>query len=158
MPAIVNKFETGPKTYEVVENVQGGQLVEYRTGTPTQPGLSLVGVAAAGSTKVAGVATRDAVAAANQAAMQSFTSNDGYPAINVAVPSESVAVIKRGEVPLKYSAAANYGDKVKAAAAGAVIPWVRGTDSVELIVGVCQEQAGVANGSVGMTWLGPNVN
>lgn len=154
MPGVVNKYETGPKTYEAKSNITGGQCVEYATGAPTQAGLSLVQPAAANSTKFAGVASKDAVANANQAGLQTFTSGDGYPAINVAVPSESVAVIKRGEVPLKYAAAAVYGDRVKCAANGQVTPWVVGTDTdITTIVGRCEEQAGVASGAVGMTWI-----
>lgn len=153
MSGLTPKFETGPKTYEAKSNISGGQVVEYATGTPTQPGLSLVQPAGAGSVLVAGVATKDAVANANQAGLQSFTSNDGYPSINVGVPSESVAVAKRGEFRLKYQAAAVYGDKVKAGATGQVTLWVRGTDSIELIIGSCQEQAGVAIGALGQTWI-----
>lgn len=153
--AVVNHFETGPKTYEVVEEVKAGQVVEYRSGTATQAGLSLVGVAGAGSTKVAGVATRYANTKANLDAMQSSTSADGgYPISYAPRASESVAVIKRGEVPVKYAAAANYGDKLKAAASGQVTPWVRGTDSVELIIGSCQVQGGVALGATDFAWIG----
>jgi hypothetical protein len=154
MPGVVPKFETGPKTYEAKSNITGGQCVEYATGTPTQPDASLVQPATANSIKFAGVATRDAVAAANQAALQTFTSGDGYPAINVAVPTELVAVGKRGQWPLKYAAAAVYGDRVKCAATGQVTPWVVGTDTdPTLIIGRCEEQAGVASGAVGQTWI-----
>lgn len=154
--AVVNHFETGPKTYEVVEEVKAGQCVEYRAGTPTQANLSLVGVGAAGSTryKFAGVATRYANTKANLDAMQTSTSVDGGYPINYAPrASESVAVIKRGEVPLKYAAAATYGQPVKLAAAGQVTPAVGdGTDD-HLIIGTCQVQAGVALGAIGMTWI-----
>ena len=153
MAGVIPRFETGPKTYEVAANVTGGQLVEYVAGTPTQPGLSLVQPAGAASQKVAGVATKDAIAAANQAALQTFTSGDNFPSINVAVPSESTAVAKRGEYPMKYAAAATYGAKLKAAATGQVTPWVFGTDDVSLIVGICEEQAGVALGAIGQTWI-----
>lgn len=153
MPGALPKFETGPKTYEASVNIKAGQIVEYVAGTPTQPGLSLVQLSTLTSLKVAGVATKDAVSAANQAALQSFTSGDGYPSLNVAVPSESVAVGKRGEWTVTYNNACAYGDKIKAAAAGQVALWVRGTDSVEAIIGSCQEQAGVAGGATGKAWI-----
>jgi len=156
MPGSIPRFETGPKTYEAKSNIAGAQVVQYATGTPTQPGLSLVEPAAADSFKVAGVATTDAVAAVNQDALKYGTSGDGYPFVNVAVPSESVAVGKRGEWPLKYSAAANYGDPVKAGALGTVVPAAAADYAAGLVIGRCQAQAGVASGAFGDTWI--NVN
>lgn len=153
MPGSIPRFETGPKTYEAKSNITGAQVVEYATGTPTQPGLTLVQPAGANSILVAGVATTDAVSAANQDALKYGTSGDGYPFVNVAVPSESVAVGKRGEWPLKYSAAAVYGDKVKAAALGTVVPAAADGSEAHLVIGSCQVQAGVASGAFGDTWI-----
>lgn len=153
MPGALPKFETGPKTYEASVNIKAGLVVEYVAGTPTQPGLSLVQLSTLTSLKVAGVATKDSISAANQAALLAFTSGDGFPSLNASVPSEAVAIAKRGEFTLTYFNAVAYGDKVKAAAAGQVALWVRGTDSVEAIIGSCQEQGGVSAAGTGKTWI-----
>lgn len=134
MSAINPKFEKGPVTYQVAETVRGGQLVEAR-------GSSKIGVAAAGSSTVLGVAQTDAKATVTTQSTDS-DSNILVDLGQAAYPPD-VAVIKFGEVPVTYAANASFGALLKAAANGQVTPWVSGTDAAGLIVGRCTEPAGV---------------
>lgn len=138
MSGIHPSLSDGPVTCDVVEAVAAGQLVEYRAASAgaTQ---RCVGVAAAASQKVAGVALLDAAPTAGTA----------NPLIAWPLPI-ATAVAREGEVPqVTYAAAANYGDKLKAAAAGAVTPWVFGTDNPALIIGECPVVAGVGSAAKG---------
>jgi hypothetical protein len=56
MTGVNPRYVQGPVTYQVVETIVGGQLVEARAG-------GVVGVAAAASVKCIGVATKDATVA-----------------------------------------------------------------------------------------------
>lgn len=150
MTSVIPKFGDGPVTYEVAEAVKGGQVVEARTG-------GKIGVAAAGSTTVLGVASKDANTAANNTAAQSGTTTQGYPFVDTGayLVSTTVAVWDHEQVPVTYSAACAFGKAVKAAANGQVAPWVSGTDAADLIIGRCAEPAGVAAGAtVGLIRLG----
>jgi len=133
MSGIIQVYEHGPRTYTVSEPVTGGQLVEGRVS-------SAVGVAAAGSTTVLGVALKDATNATPSA-------TDGYP-----LPS-TCPVARGCEVRVTYAANCAFGKAVKAAAAGQVTPWVSGTDAADLIVGYCRELAGVTSGNTGLTFI-----
>lgn len=130
MPGIVVRRKHGPRSHEVVEAIVGGQLVEGRAS-------SKVGVAAAGSKRVLGVAIADAVPAS--------TFNPGLVngVLNAAPQPNRVGLASRGdEVPVTYAAAATFGQKLKAGATGKVTPVVDGDDA-QLIVGKCIEPAGV---------------
>lgn len=130
MPGIVVRRKHGPRSHEVAEAVTGGQLIEGRAA-------SKVGVAGAGSKRVLGVAIGDAVPAS------SFNPAPVNGVLNAAPLPNRVALASRGdEVPVKYAAAAAFGQKLKAAAAGTVTPVVDGDDA-QLIVGKCIEPAGV---------------
>lgn len=134
MAGINPKFEKGPVSYQVVEAVKGGQLVEARAS-------SKIGVAAAGSATVLGVAQTDA----KPSVTTSGTDSDGNITFDLgqAVYTDYVAVLKVGEVPVTYAANCSFGVLLKAAASGQVTPWVSGTDSPGLIVGRCTEPGGV---------------
>lgn len=134
MSGVTVVYEHGPVTYTVAEAVTGGQLIEARAS-------SVVGVAAAGSVKVLGVALKDATNATPAA-------TDSYP-----LPS-TVPVAKNAHVRVTYAANANFGDKLKAAANGQVTPFVGGTDTdPRLIVGYCAEPAGVTSGGTGLAYI-----
>jgi hypothetical protein len=136
MAGTIQVFDDSPITCDVVEAVAGGQVVEARavSGAATQRPC---GVAGATSLKVIGIALIDATNAAQAAALV-------YPL----PPSATVAV--QGTVAgVTYAANANYGDRLKAAAAGQVTPWVSGTDSAAAIIGYCAESAGVTSGNKG---------
>lgn len=115
MGGVVARFERGPVTFEATEAIVGGQLVEARTA-------SKVGVAAVGSKVVLGVATKDAIPASGQAALQ--VGNTGYslPFTDTAVPTPYVPVDPMGFYVMTYAATATFGQRLVAAAAGQVAP------------------------------------
>lgn len=143
MGSILPRYRDG-RTYEAVATVTGGQLVEARAGGIDNPGC---GPAAAGSRKVVGVAQKDATPGGNAPRQPVAGVLD-----QTLAPAE-VTVYGGGDgfVPVKYAAAAAFGDRVKAAADGTVTPWVSGTDGADLIVGWCAEKAGVAQDATGLT-------
>jgi len=132
MAGIVPKFMGRSITCDVVEAVSGGQLVEARaaSGAATQRPS---GVAGAGSTTVRGVALIDATNAAQSAALV-------YP-----LPVSTTVIVEGGGIPVVYAANCADGKALKAAAAGAVTPWVSGTDAADLIVGYCDQAGGVTS-------------
>lgn len=142
MPGIPQVTTSGPKTFTPAEFIVGGQLVEAR-------GSSRIGVAAAGSLKVLGVALTDAVA---PEAFSSTPTLDAFnrPVLNAAPLPDKVAVAYSGEeTPVKYAATAAFGDALIAAAAGQVTP-AGATPDARTIVGRCTEPAGVAAGATGL--------
>lgn len=132
MSGIPVRTKGGVQSYEVVEAVVGGKLIEARAA-------SQVGIAAANSTKVLGVAIADAVPVAD------FEPAPVNGVLNAAPLPNRVGLAKSGdEVPVVYAANASFGQKLKAAAAGEVTPFVSGVDTdPALIVGTCTEPAGV---------------
>lgn len=89
-------------SYTCAEAIVGGQLVERRTGT------RLVGVAGAASTKVCGVARHDVPAARTN--IQQKQVGEG----------NELTVARGVIIPVTASGAIAVGDKLVAAAAGAV--------------------------------------
>lgn len=121
----------GPNTYTVSAAVKGGQLVEAFTDGMARP-------ASAGSTKVLGVAEIDAKPWVDPNSVDA----DGFDVTLVnPLPTETVAGF--GRYVVTYAADTAFGAALKAAAAGAVTPWVSGTDAANLIVGYCDEPTGV---------------
>ena len=141
MGSVLPKFTNGPANYEAAEVIAGGQLVEARAGGVELPAC---GVAGAGSNKVIGVAQKDA------------NPNGGAPVAPVAgvldqtLAPKEVAVISDGFVNVKYAAAAAYGDRLIAAAAGTVTP-AGATPDARQVVGWCAAKDGVALGATGLT-------
>lgn len=138
MAGILPRFGQGPITQEVVETVKGGQLVEARAG-------GKVGVAAAGSLVVLGVATRDAVPTASANGTDAL----GNPTLTLDGPSKYVAVGSNAHYPVKYTAAATFGVALIAAANGEVTPAGAAPDA-RTIIGYCAEPLGVAAGATGL--------
>ena len=134
MAGVIPKFGPGPVTYEVVEAVKGGQVVEGRAA-------GKIGVAAAGSTTVLGVASKDAAPTYTA----SGTTGQGFPSVDTSAGyvTPYVAVHGEGHLPVEFTAAVAFGKAVKAAAAGKVAPWVSGTDAADLIIGTCREPGGI---------------
>lgn len=131
MSGVHYTLQHGPDTFEVNAAVIGGMLVEPDGST------GKIKPAAAGSTKVLGVAANDA----------NPTGTD--TATNFANHRPHVAVYYSPvDIKVTYAGAATFGAKLKAAANGQVTPWVSGTDAADLIVGVCTEPAGVSAGQV----------
>lgn len=139
MASIQPRFTDGPRTYTAGEAIDGGQLVEARAG-------SVIGVAAAGSLKVLGVAQKAASPTGNAVRVADAS---GFTDMTLGAPPE-VAVINDGIVPVKYAAAAAFGDKLIAAANGTVTP-AGATPDARAIIGQCVELAGVALNGVGLT-------
>ncbi|OZF09822.1 hypothetical protein CH300_00125 [Rhodococcus sp. 15-1154-1] len=134
MSGIPQVTKQASKTYTPAENIVGGQLVEGRAG-------GAIGVAAAGSNKVLGVALNDAQPPANL--VTTPVTVNGRPVLNAAPLPTIVTVVGRGiEVPVRYSANASLGDKLVATAAGTVAP-AGATPDARQIVGTCTEPAGV---------------
>ena len=145
MPGIVQVTQGGPKTFIPAENILGGQLVEARTG-------GRIGVAAADSTKVLGVALTDALAPESFPPANTTDVLGRVVVSAVPIPT-SVAVAYAGtEVKVKYSAAAVFGDRLVATAAGTVAP-AAATPDARMIVGICTAPAGVAANATGLTRL-----
>lgn len=133
MGGIIPKFESGPVTYEVNAVVRGGRLVEPDAAT------GKVKECAAGSFKVLGVATTDALPtpAANS------TDQFGNQIIVMEPIDQYTAVGGNGRIyPVTYSANAAFGDKLVATAAGTVAPAGAAPDA-RSIVGECREPGGV---------------
>jgi hypothetical protein len=138
MPAIPVRRKTGAKSYAVAEAVLGGQLVEGRAS-------SKIGVAAAGSVKVLGVATTDAVA--------TLVTDPVNGVLDTAPLGTRAHVEHAVEVPVKYAAVASFGDKLIAASNGRVTP-AGATPDARTIVGECTEPGGVTVvDSVALAWI-----
>ncbi|MFE3060976.1 hypothetical protein [Nocardia sp. NPDC059239] len=144
MAGVLQVTQGGPKTFIPAsgEVILGGQLVEARAG-------GRIGVAAAASVKVLGVALSDAIAP------EQFPPANGTDALGrtvfsaVFIPTTVAVAYSGDEVAVKYSAAANFGDKLVATAAGTVAP-AAATPDARTIVGICTEPAGVAANATGL--------
>lgn len=153
MPGVLQVTKTGPRTYTPVEAILGGQLVEGRTGAAVSgQGASgaLVGVAAAGSLKVVGVALTDATTPALAAAAALPATVAGRPQIAAYYQAVVVPVAYSGdEVPVTYTNAADFGDALVATAGGQVGK-AGATPDARSVVGRCTNPGGVAAGAVGL--------
>lgn len=147
MAGIAQVTQGGPKTFTPASGstILGGQLVEAAAA-------GRIVVAAAGSVKVLGAALTDAVAP-EQFPGANTTDALGRPVVSAVKIPTTVAVAYSGtEVKLTYAAAANFGDRLVAAAAGKVTP-AGATPDARTIVGICTEPAGVAANATGLTRL-----
>lgn len=138
MSGISQVTQGGPKTFTPAsgETILGGTLVEARAA-------GRIGVAAAGSEKVLGVALTDALAP-EQGPGATSTDALGRPVVSAVPIPTTVAVAYSGtEVKVVYAAAAEFGERLVAAAGGKVEPAGDSPDA-RTIVGVCTEPAGVA--------------
>lgn len=142
MSAVPQVTKTGPRTYTPAEQIVGGQVVEARAA-------GRVGVAAAGSVRVLGVALTDGINP--EQVLATPTTVNGRPLLNAAAFPTRIPVAYAGdEVRVTYSAAAAFGDLlVVGATAGQVAP-AGATPDARTIVGRCTEPAGVAAGAVGL--------
>lgn len=123
--------QEGPETYPVSEAIKGGMIVAGHTDGKARKGT-------AGDTKVLGVAEIDAKPATSGIT----TDADGFETINIS-PISEVVTVGFGRYPVTYAADCAFGKALKAAANGTVTPWVTGVDAADLIIGYCDEPAGV---------------
>jgi len=143
MSGVPIHLKHGPASYVPAEPILGGQLVEARPN-------ARIGVAAAGSTTVVGVALFDGEAP--EAIASGTTVVNGRPLLIAGFTPPLVAVAYGGaEVPVTYSAACTFGQRVVTTALGQVGP-AGATPAVGAIVGICTDPnvAGVAAGAVGL--------
>lgn len=150
MPAVPQVFKSGPVTYTPAERINGGQLVEAR-------GAGRIGVAAAASARVLGVALTDGVSP--ESVTTTPTTFDGRQVLNAALLPIRVAVAYGSDVVsgVTYDTAAAFGEPLVAAAGGRVRAFIPGgvtPDNPSLIVGRCAEPTGVVAGALGRVRLG----
>jgi hypothetical protein len=127
----------------VSEAVAAGQIVEADQTASTTDTRRTVKVAGDASDLVIGWAHTDGAPAGTDTA--------------TTIPRPDIIdVVTEGEVPVTYEGAANFGDKVVAAADGAVRVYDSAAkpgghgDTPDLIIGVCSEEGGVVGaGDVG---------
>jgi hypothetical protein len=147
MPAIPQVTKGGPRSYVPVagQTVTAGTFVEGRAG-------GRIGTAAAGSTRVLGVALQDA--AAPEQLVTTAALNGGRPVLNMVTPAQNVAVAYGGvEVNVVFAAAAAFGDPIIVAAGGQATP-AGATPDARTIVGRCTSPSGVSGaGQVGLVRL-----
>lgn len=140
MTSVLPKFSAGgPITMAALEPIDGGQLTEYAAGG--------VKVATAGSTVVAGVAQKPAAPGGADARV---TSETGVLDTTLLPDDTVVYTVESGHtIKVKFEAAATHGQKLVAAANGAVAPG----EAAGQIVGRCAEPDGVAAGGFGQIRL-----
>jgi hypothetical protein len=141
MPGVAQVTKTGPRTYTPADNeiVTGGHLVEGRAG-------GRIGLAAAGSLKVLGVAIADATAPED--AVYTPVVVNGRNVLNAAPGATEVGVAYGGvETKVEYAAAAAFGDPLVAASLGRVTP-AGATPDARTIVARCTDPAGVSGAGV----------
>lgn len=139
-------------TYEALSNIAGGQMVIPQTGA-TASGCQGAQPAGAGALNCVGIAQSDALTAATVASDTTGTTayDSGYPLIDASVPDTTTAVYTDVVIVVSYTAAAAYGVRLKCAAAGAVTPFVEGTDTApSLQVGWCAQPGGVTGAGTGL--------
>lgn len=139
MASVVPNKIHGPETYFVRSAVDGGQLVQCHAASKK------VEVAGADSATVLGVAAYPAAPLGSTGG--DGTTFGGNPTFDRSGLQEEVAVHWTGVFKLKAAAAVNWGQLVKAAAAGAVTP-AGGSDGA-LVVAQCVDPDGVASGDWG---------
>ena len=147
MPTVNVVTHIGQRSYTPAAGqfITGGQLVEGTDG-------SRIKVAAAGSTRVLGVALYDAVAPEDQFPATTPVVQ-GRPVVFMGALPKIVAVASDGaEVPMVYATAAAFGDRLVAAANGQVAA-AGATPDARAIVGRCTAPAGVAAGATGLATI-----
>jgi hypothetical protein len=142
MGSILPRFTHGPRTYEAVEALAGGYVVEARAGGVDNPA---VGIAADASKTVLGVAQKDA----NPTGDAPRTPVVGV--LDVTLAPKEVAVINNAYVPVKYGAACAYGAIVCSAGGGNVRPATAAEIGAGAAIGKCVEKGGVALNGIGLT-------
>lgn len=138
MAAITPIYRGGPYTFPAFSAIAAGQLVIPHTGTSTT-----IDPAGAAAVNVIGVALNDAAPAGTD------------PATDLAARPVEVTVAWGVDVQVTYSLAANFGDRLKATAAGQVAPLIIGTDALHLSVGTCTQPGGVLVGAKGRALIKP---
>jgi len=138
MSGALPHYRTGSDSYQVSAAVAGGQLV-------VADGSAALTVSPAGAAaiNVLGVAGNDAAPIPNQAGNTDSLAG-GAPLLDISVVPDNVAVHHNVDMHVTYAANATFGQLLKAAASGAVTPWVSGTDTnPATIVGRCTQPGGV---------------
>ena len=131
-------YRSGPDSYQVSAAVAAGALVVADGSAATT-----VSTAGAAAILVLGVARNAAAPIPNQASGTDSLAG-GAPLTDISVLPDYVAIDHGCDIPVTYAANATFGVLLKAAASGAVTPWVSGTDTnPATIVGRCTQPGGV---------------
>jgi hypothetical protein len=131
-------YKLGPDSYQVSAAVIGGTLVIADGSSATT-----VSTAGANAINVLGVAGNDAQPAPNQAGDTDSLAGSA-PLLDISVAGDYTAVYHGCDMHVTYAANATFGQLLKAAASGAVTPWVDGTDThPAYIIGRCTQPGGV---------------
>lgn len=146
MPGIEIRHQDQPVTVQAGATITGGQPVDADQALSTTNAASTVVPSAAGSKLCVGVALADAAPYSAPVA--------GQPAIAVP-PPPTVSLARAGMVvPLTFSGASNFGDRLKTDGLGGVTPWIDGTDDPAEIMAINVNDTGpVAAGSTGYAAL-----
>ena len=136
-------YEKGPLTFEVFAAVTGQSLVVPGTAG----NAAKVGPAGLSAINVLGVALEDGLPAGTD---PNTTSVDGFPVLNTSLVSQYIAVGRRGVYKLKAGGSFVMGDDVKAGAAGVVVKFVEGTDTLDMKIGQCVDPLGGTNGGTSL--------
>lgn len=173
MAGAVLHYKSGPATYTAAALILGGQLVRPAISGDTPPaGLTGVGVV------VCGAASFSCVGVAGADGNTSMFSNydplygpnsgaslpGGWPGdgnlttqdqlLDQSILGYSIPVYNNVDIFVTYAANAAFGVLLKTAAAGAVTPWVNGTDTdASLIVGRCTQPGGVLANASGRAFI-----
>lgn len=138
MGAVVQYRQGGPATWEVVEAVTGGQFVEGRAA-------SKIGVAAAASVRVLGVALTDAAPKGPDYVVPTQPGGAGTQwnlSSGRLLPAHTAVAYAGTEVTVKFTANANFGDALVITGPGTVGP-AGATPDARTIVARCTEPGGV---------------
>lgn len=146
MAGSIPVFEHGPITYEVEEPIAGGALVEARDS-------GKIGLAAADSTRVLGVATKDAVPANTQQNLKSTVFTGRPDVVNLSPTGDHVAVARNAFHRLNYLDDVKFGQPVVSGGDGTVKAAATGV-TCDKYVGYCADPKGASTGSTAITYIG----
>lgn len=153
MPGIRSVFEKGsPLTFFSTTIANGGNM---KAGIMVEPDgtTGKIKPATAGTKRSLGVLVTST--AASDYASSDTTDSWGNPVINeAAVYPVQAAVACMGVWKLKVTGAVVFGQRVKCGAAGIIVPFVDGTDALDLCIGRCVDAAGIADQASGRIRLG----
>lgn len=143
MAGVPVRYSDQPITYAVSAVVAGGQFVDADQSASTTNLAGTVTPSGAGSKIAVGVALRDAAPVGTDSATDA-----------AARPANTTVARGGCVVPVTFAAASTFGDRLKTAAAGAVTPWIDGTDDPAMIVAINVDDGGhVASAATGYVAL-----
>lgn len=132
------RFERGPITRTVYENIAAGQLAKVGTaGNAGKCGVATLNASPFGVATTPGVVAGTAITS---------TLPSGYTGYDMSVPDADVAFARKGAFYLMAAGTIADSDFVKCAAGGAVVKWDPAADQAVPQVGQCIDPDGATNG------------